>query len=209
MESPSLTIVNPIPGVLYSVPCVDSPTMAIGWTLAADTICSVAVNVIRNGAVAGTASLSNSQYYSGSFSFALNPGDSLAFQITSAANVRQIAISLAVQPTLAQAQAQALTQLKADCDALVLAHYPQTNQTALVVMLMQAAQGGLTNRAAYIEQVWTWATSITTLYYQQAAAIQAATTTDQVAAITWSAALAALGATDPNVTILGAMNIGN
>ena len=111
--------------------------------------------------------------------------------------------------TLAQYQAQQIAQLKSDCDALALSHYPQTNQTAMVVMLMQAAQQGLTNRVAYLEQVWIWATAITNLYYQQAAAIQACTAQSQVQQINWSAALAALGAQDPLVTIQEAMSIGN
>ena len=109
--------------------------------------------------------------------------------------------------SLADYQAQRIAQLKTDCDALALAHYPQTNQTAMVVMLMQATAQGLANRAAYLEKVWTWATAITGLYYQQAAMIQACATQAQVQAISWDEALSSLEAQDPLVTIQQAMSI--
>ena len=109
--------------------------------------------------------------------------------------------------SLADYQAQRTAQLKSDCDTLVLSCYPQTNQTAMVVMLMQATQQGLSNRAAYLEKVWTWATAITGLYYQQAAMIQACATQAQVQAISWDEALSSLEAQDPLVTIQQAMSI--
>ena len=111
--------------------------------------------------------------------------------------------------TLAQYQAQQIAALKTACDALADSRYPQTNQTAMVVMLMQATQQGLTNRAAYLEQVWTWATAITMMYYQKAALVQACTSQAQVQAVTWSAELTALATQDPDITIQAAMAITN
>ena len=120
--------------------------------------------------------------------------------------------------TVAQLQTQQATQLKLDCDALVLAHYPVTNMLSLSNMLTVAlaglpAMGGnaaippMPNRAAYLSQVLGWAQAVTTMFYTVEASIIACTTQAQVLAITWNTQLTALGSLDPLVTIAGAQAI--
>jgi hypothetical protein len=108
--------------------------------------------------------------------------------------------------TVAQLQAQAILQLKSDCDACILKQYPQTNQMALLLLMLQAQQAGNT-AANYVLQVWGWASQIMTAYYTYAAQIAACTDQASVLAISWSAALAAIVAQDPGVTLIQAQQM--
>lgn len=69
----------------------------------------------------------------------------------------------------------------------------------------QAVDAGLTNRAAYIAQALTWGDAVLVEYGQRAAALAAAATVAEVAAI--STDFGALDASDPGVTVLAALQV--
>lgn len=86
---------------------------------------------------------------------------------------------------------------------LVDSKYAPSTMSEFSVLLAQA--GGLPNRAAYIQQLFTWVAAANTGYVNHTATVNAQSTRAGVAAVTWDTT--ALEAANPLVTVNGALAI--
>lgn len=105
-------------------------------------------------------------------------------------------LSLAIMVNLATARAQ--------LQGLLSNAYSLDTRWNLNAIYNLAKKNGLTNRAAYIEQLFTWAQNIIIYIGTYITTVQAATTAAEVAAITPN--INAFGS-DPGITALGALAI--
>ena len=106
--------------------------------------------------------------------------------------------------TLAQFQAQQLAQCETQGVMYFMRKYPQHRQMQFMGLLVQAQAKGWTNCVAYINKLWTYQMAIMQIYGQAAAAINAATTCQQVQAVTWNYASVETTCPDPLVTVAAA-----
>lgn len=83
--------------------------------------------------------------------------------------------------------------------------YPFHRQITLDHYLHLAIADGLTNRAAYIQSGWDWVSSVMGHYYACEAQVQAATDRQSIDAVQLD--LEQFDATDPNISIAGALAI--
>ena len=85
--------------------------------------------------------------------------------------------------------------------------YPSFRRELFIALAEEARNSGLTNRAAYIGQMLTWVKTVVSSVLALEDSLDAATTIEEISAINFDSA--PFLATDPQITIRGAMAIGD
>lgn len=98
-----------------------------------------------------------------------------------------------------------LTRFDVEINQFIAGHYDDGSQKTLTVLLVEAVATGLYNRAGYIQRALNWVKSCIGYFYGRGAAVKAATTFEQLDAVSWD--LSPLGEVDPLVTIQKTMGI--
>lgn len=125
---------------------------------------------------------------------------------------------LGKQPTIAELEArisevlpalkqQKGLQLKKEVEERLGLHYSPLDLLSLSNLMNEAIATGKTNRAAYLAPLNTWATGVYLLFYPAQAQIIAATTIDEVNAVTID--YTAWEAQKPNISFAEAIAIGD
>ena len=85
--------------------------------------------------------------------------------------------------------------------------YPSFRRELFIALAEEARNSGLTNRAAYIGQMLTWVKTVVSSVLALEDSLDAATTIEEISAINFDSA--PFLATDPQITVRGAMAIGD
>ena len=85
--------------------------------------------------------------------------------------------------------------------------YPSFRRELFIALAEEARNSGLTNRAAYIGQMLTWVKTVVSSVLALEDSLDAATTIEEISAINFDST--PFLATDPQITIRGAMAVGD
>jgi hypothetical protein len=113
-----------------------------------------------------------------------------------------------VQETLAERKARATVDLDSTIGSYLSTRYKAHKLDFLNALLADAQHNGLTNRGTYLEQLLAWGVTVSTGYRDvKAAAIDAASTSAEVDAVTFSVpeCAASYDGTDPAVSSSAAL----
>lgn len=109
---------------------------------------------------------------------------------------------------LSMAKQTQLSRFQAAMQAFVLDRYPLETRWGFIALLNDANQNILLiNRRAYIQQIFTWTKAIITYSATYAASINAMSDPATIAGTSWD--LSTLAASDPMITLIAAVQIGN
>lgn len=104
--------------------------------------------------------------------------------------------------TLTELKTQKILKLTEECKGYIETHYEDHRQRTFTFLYAN----GLTNRKAYIQEVWDWIDDVFTEYYSKKADIIAAADESALNAITWDLPTS-FDASDPLKTIEAARTI--
>lgn len=96
--------------------------------------------------------------------------------------------------------------LRVTCRDYIYSHYDEPRQASLNALLTESVLTGLTNRATYVGLALTWIKSVLAYYYDRKDALAAATTVEEVKAVTWDFP-GQLDASDPAITLRQALTM--
>ena len=119
----------------------------------------------------------------------------------------KLAVYAVAPPTLAEEKAIKISKAQEAIRAFVNESYSLEQRFNFNAMYLVAVQNGLTNRAAYIFQLFNWANSVVQYAAQFAAAVNALTTVEEVQSHYWD--FSALALSDPKISPVVAVSITN
>lgn len=168
-----------------------SPIPEIGWTTA-DSI-----NFVHPGLPDDVYHNSIAKVTAGGFD--IYTAGSYVFKFPAGTNQNVAYLSMAIQQNLAQFQIEMAT--------FVTSRYSLDTRFNFIALYTNAQANALTNRLAYISQIFTWSNSIITYASTYVASVKALTNPATVATTKWD--FSAFIASDPLINPLSAIQISN
>lgn len=179
------------PNFTWAIITEVTPTPDVGWTYDGQTFSKPGLPDTAFGQAVTFSTDGVTDYYQ-------VVGTSPAYYFPAGTPQNTVYLKIAIQTQL--------TNFMLAVQDFVSAKYATQTQIQLLVIYLAALSGGLTNRAAYVAQLFTWVNSITAYSASYTAAVKALTTPADVLAYSWSfGGIAA----DPQIKLISAISISN